>query len=85
VSNDPKLDVRSEVPARRHELILGTYKALESGAGFELVNDQTPSRFGISSARSTPISSPGTILSPAPTCGASASVVPDQGGERCRR
>lgn len=39
---DPKLDVRSEPPARRHDLILGTYQALESGAGFELVNDHDP-------------------------------------------
>ncbi len=42
MSNDPKLDVRSEPPARRHDLILGTYKNLESGAGFELVNDHDP-------------------------------------------
>ena len=42
MSNDPKLDVRSEVPARRHELILGTYQDLEAGAGFELVNDHDP-------------------------------------------
>lgn len=42
MSTDPKLDVRNEPPARRHDLILGTYQALESGAGFELVNDHDP-------------------------------------------
>ena len=42
MSNDPKLDVRSEPPARRHDLILGTYHALEPGTGFELVNDHDP-------------------------------------------
>ena len=39
---DPQLDVRQEIPARRHTLILDTYKALDSGAGFELVNDHDP-------------------------------------------
>ncbi|TXJ06351.1 MAG: DUF2249 domain-containing protein [Aeromicrobium sp.] len=42
MSTDPRLDVRNEPPARRHDLILGTYKDLESGAGFELVNDHDP-------------------------------------------
>ncbi len=42
MSTDPKLDVRNEPPARRHDLILGTYQALEPGAGFELVNDHDP-------------------------------------------
>ncbi|WP_347353977.1 DUF2249 domain-containing protein, partial [Intrasporangium sp.] len=42
MSADPELDVRSEPPARRHDLILGTYQALEAGTGFELVNDHDP-------------------------------------------
>lgn len=42
MSTDPRLDVRNEPPARRHDLILGTYKDLESGKGFELVNDHDP-------------------------------------------
>jgi len=42
MSTDPRLDVRNEPPARRHDLILGTYKDLEPGAGFELVNDHDP-------------------------------------------
>ncbi len=41
-SQDPELDVRSEPPARRHELIFETYEALEPGAGFVLVNDHDP-------------------------------------------
>jgi uncharacterized protein (DUF2249 family) len=39
---DPRLDVRTEVPARRHTLILDTYHSLTPGAGFELVNDHDP-------------------------------------------
>ncbi len=42
MSTDPKLDVRSEPPARRHELIFGTFGALEAGKAFELVNDHDP-------------------------------------------
>lgn len=42
MTTDPKLDVRNEPPARRHDLILGTYKDLEPGAGFELINDHDP-------------------------------------------
>lgn len=42
MSNDPQLDVRNDVPQRRHELILQTYHALEGGHGFELVNDHDP-------------------------------------------
>lgn len=37
-----QLDVRSEPPARRHELIFATYHALESGEAFTLVNDHDP-------------------------------------------
>jgi uncharacterized protein (DUF2249 family) len=36
------LDVRSEPPARRHELIFDTYHALAAGEGFVLVNDHDP-------------------------------------------
>ncbi|MEZ5077546.1 MAG: DUF2249 domain-containing protein [Solirubrobacterales bacterium] len=41
-TTDPDLDVRSEPPARRHELIFKTYGALGSGQGFVLVNDHDP-------------------------------------------
>jgi uncharacterized protein (DUF2249 family) len=36
------LDVRSEPPARRHELIFDTHHALAPGDGFVLVNDHDP-------------------------------------------
>ena len=36
------LDVRSEPPARRHELIFDTYHDLRAGEGFVLVNDHDP-------------------------------------------
>jgi uncharacterized protein (DUF2249 family) len=36
------LDVRSEPPARRHELIFDTYHALQPGEAFVLVNDHDP-------------------------------------------
>lgn len=36
------LDVRSEPPARRHELIFATDDALTSGETFVLVNDHDP-------------------------------------------
>jgi uncharacterized protein (DUF2249 family) len=39
---DQVLDVRNEPPARRHELILGTYRDLGAGQGFILVNDHDP-------------------------------------------
>ena len=38
----PELDVRSEPPARRHELILSTYDGLAPAEGFILVNDHDP-------------------------------------------
>ncbi len=41
-STDLQLDVRSEPPARRHELIFDTYEQLEPGSGFVLVNDHDP-------------------------------------------
>jgi uncharacterized protein (DUF2249 family) len=37
-----QLDVRSEPPARRHQLIFETYGALAAGEAFELVNDHDP-------------------------------------------
>jgi uncharacterized protein (DUF2249 family) len=39
---DSQLDVRDEVPARRHQLIFETYGALKSGDAFVLVNDHDP-------------------------------------------
>lgn len=41
-SADQTLDVRSEPPARRHELIFDTYHALAPGEAFVLVNDHDP-------------------------------------------
>ena len=41
-SEDRQLDVRTEPPARRHELIFETYGALTPGQGFVLVNDHDP-------------------------------------------
>jgi uncharacterized protein (DUF2249 family) len=40
--SDQQLDVRNEVPMRRHELILGTYGQLQDGQGFVLGNDHDP-------------------------------------------
>lgn len=37
-----ELDVRQEIPARRHELIFATYDALAPGENFVLVNDHDP-------------------------------------------
>ena len=37
-----QLDVRNEVPKRRHELIFETYFGLQPGETFELVNDHDP-------------------------------------------
>lgn len=37
-----QLDVRQEIPARRHELIFETYGSLAPGEAFELVNDHDP-------------------------------------------
>ena len=41
-TTDPRLDVRSDPPARRHQLIFETWQGLQSGAGFVLVNDHDP-------------------------------------------
>lgn len=40
--NDPNLDIRSEIPARRHQLIFETWGNLGSGEGFVLINDHDP-------------------------------------------
>lgn len=37
-----ELDVRQEIPARRHTLIFETYDALGAGDDFVLVNDHDP-------------------------------------------
>lgn len=42
MTDDRQLDVREEPPIRRHALIFETFAALESGTGFELVNDHDP-------------------------------------------
>jgi uncharacterized protein (DUF2249 family) len=42
MTDDAVLDVRAEPPARRHELIFGTYDRLGAGEGFVLVNDHDP-------------------------------------------
>lgn len=41
-SDDRVLDVRSDVPQRRHELILQTYHDLPDGESYVLVNDHDP-------------------------------------------
>lgn len=39
---DPELDVRNEIPRRRHELIIDTFVGLPVGDAFVLVNDHDP-------------------------------------------
>ncbi len=39
---DQQLDVRTEPPARRHQLIFETYHGLGDGEGFVLINDHDP-------------------------------------------
>jgi uncharacterized protein (DUF2249 family) len=41
-STDFDLDVRSEPPARRHDLIFNTWNGLDAGQGFTLINDHDP-------------------------------------------
>ncbi|HEX5191172.1 MAG TPA: DUF2249 domain-containing protein [Solirubrobacteraceae bacterium] len=41
-TTDRQLDVRTEIPARRHELIFETYDGLAPGDAFVLVNDHDP-------------------------------------------
>jgi AhpD family alkylhydroperoxidase len=42
MTNERILDVRTELPVRRHALIFDAFEELDSGAGFELVNDHDP-------------------------------------------
>ena len=42
MSDRPLLDVRTEIPARRHELIFEHYSNLAPGEGYVLVNDHDP-------------------------------------------
>ena len=42
MTTDSQLDVREEIPARRHQLIFETYGALQPGVVFVLVNDHDP-------------------------------------------
>jgi uncharacterized protein (DUF2249 family) len=42
VSEDRVLDVRSEIPKRRHELIFETFEQTPAGTGYVLVNDHDP-------------------------------------------
>ena len=39
---DEQLDVRTEPPARRHQLIFEAYQGLSGGEGFVLINDHDP-------------------------------------------
>lgn len=39
---DRELDVRNEIPMRRHELIFENYHGLGDGEAFVLVNDHDP-------------------------------------------
>lgn len=41
-ASDPVLDVRSEIPKRRHELIFETFSDLAADSAYELVNDHDP-------------------------------------------
>lgn len=41
-TEDKQLDVRTEIPARRHELIFTTYAELAPGEAFVLINDHDP-------------------------------------------
>jgi uncharacterized protein (DUF2249 family) len=41
-TSELQLDVRTEVPARRHELIFDTYEGLGAGERFTLINDHDP-------------------------------------------
>ncbi len=42
MSIDRELDVRQEIPMRRHQLIFENYEALGPGEGFILINDHDP-------------------------------------------
>lgn len=42
MAETPILDVRSEIPQRRHELIFENYHELKPGESYILVNDHDP-------------------------------------------
>ncbi|TWP36676.1 DUF2249 domain-containing protein [Leekyejoonella antrihumi] len=42
MSDDRILDVRTEIPKRRHELIFETFTDLTPGSAYVLVNDHDP-------------------------------------------
>ena len=42
MAETPILDVRSEIPQRRHELIFEHYHALKPGESYILLNDHDP-------------------------------------------
>lgn len=42
MSTDKELDVRQEIPMRRHQLIFENYESLGPGEGFILINDHDP-------------------------------------------
>ena len=41
-TTEPQLDVRTEAPMHRHQLIFDNYDKLSAGEGFVLVNDHDP-------------------------------------------
>lgn len=41
-TTEPQLDVRTEAPMHRHQLIFDTYERLSPGDGFVLINDHDP-------------------------------------------
>ena len=42
MSERPELDVRTLIPAQRHQIIFEKYNALGPGEGYVLVNDHDP-------------------------------------------
>ncbi|MFZ0383132.1 MAG: Rieske 2Fe-2S domain-containing protein, partial [Solirubrobacteraceae bacterium] len=78
-TTDPQLDVRTQPPARRHELIFDTYDKLRPGRGSCCSTTTTPGRSTTSSPPSTPTSSAGTTWRSARRPGACGSAVPRDG------
>ena len=70
---DTNLDVRTEPPARRHELIFETFAKLAPCDGFELINDHDPKPLYYQLEAEHKGSSPGTTSSRARRSGACAS------------
>lgn len=50
----PRLDVRDDPPAKRHQRIFATFDALRPGEAFELVNDHDPKPLGYQFAAEYP-------------------------------